>query len=301
MTMREVAVLSAPSNLGLMPPPYGSEPGVRHMARALRQHGLVEALGAHDAGSVTPPPYEPRREPDSQVRNGRAIRDYTLQLASMTGGLLDDEYFPLLLGGDCSILLGPLLALRRRGNYGLLFVDGHRDFQTPQMSATGGAAGMDLALVTGRGPSLLTRFDDFPALVAGENVVVLANRDAGDGDAITAEMEAAGITLLNLDTVRRLGADEAGRRALQTLRSAGVDGFWIHLDVDALDDAVMPAVDSPQPDGLSYDELRALLAPALASPMVQGMQVTIYDPQRDERGAVGEQLVSFLIALLGAD
>lgn len=297
--MREVAVLSAPSNLGLMPPPYGSEPGVRYMAHALRQHGLVEALGAHDAGMATPPPYAAHREPDSQVRNGRAIRDYSLQLASAVGELLDEGYFPLLLGGDCSILLGPMLALRRRGNYGLLFVDGHRDFQTPQMSATGGAAGMDLALVTGRGPALLTRFDDFPALMSGEAAVALATRDAPEDDALLQEMVQAGITLLGLEAVRRLGPDAAGRSALHVLQSEGVEGFWIHLDVDVLDNAVMPAVDSPQDDGLSYGELQALLAPALASPLAQGMQVTIYDPQRDESGAAGEQLARFLIALLG--
>ena len=65
-----------------------------------------------------------------------------------------------MLGGDCSILLGNLLALRRRGRYGLLFVDGHADFYHPEANPNGEAASMDLAFATGRGPEVLTWPDE---------------------------------------------------------------------------------------------------------------------------------------------
>lgn len=297
----KLAVLSAPSNLGLMAPAEGQEPGARLLAAVLKQHGLVERLGAVDAGIVTPPPYDPAREPRTRLLNGPAIRAYTPTLADAVERVLADGKFPLVLGGDCSILLGTMLALRRRGRYGLAYFDGHRDFQTPETSGTGGAAGMDLALVTGRGPELLTRFEGYETLVDEPAVVALGCRDQAEpeADGSSAIYETA-IRLLDLDTVRRLGPAGASKKALQAFRAARVDGFWIHFDVDVLDSTLMPAVDSPQPDGLTYEECTALIRPLLDSGLAAGMQVTIYDPDRDQDGAAGQQLADWLVGLLSS-
>lgn len=295
---RPIAVLSAPSNLGLMPTSGGQQPGVRRMASFLKEHGLVERLSALDAGSVAPPPYAPARDPLTGVRNSTALRFYTLQLAEALEDLLDSGRFLLVLGGDCSILLGTMLALRRQGTYGLAFYDGHRDFQTPATSATGGAAGMDLALVTGRGPQELTRFDGYEALIDERTIVALGFRDRvePEADGSRAIFDTA-IHLLDLDAIRRLGPEQAAQQALASLQD-GVDGFWIHVDVDVLDSVLMPAVDSPQPDGLAYEELTALIRPLLESDFAAGMQVTIYDPDRDPEGIAGEQLAGWLVKLL---
>ena len=86
--------------------------------------------------------------------------------------------FPILLGGDCSILLGSTLALRRRGRYGLLFIDGHADFYQPEANPNGEAASMDLAFATGHGPELLTNLEGLRPLVRDEDVVAFGFRDA---------------------------------------------------------------------------------------------------------------------------
>jgi arginase len=99
------------------------------------------------------------------IQNARAIASYTHDLADAVGSLLDAGEFPVVLGGDCSIVLGPALALRRRGRYGLLFVDGHADFFQPEADPYGEAASMDLAFVTGHGPALLTEFEGRSPLV----------------------------------------------------------------------------------------------------------------------------------------
>jgi len=80
-------------------------------------------------------------------------------LAHRVGQLLNEHSFPFVLGGDCSILLGPMLALRERGRYGLCFIDGHADFcyaRDPKRRGRYTAAGLDLALATGKGPDALT-------------------------------------------------------------------------------------------------------------------------------------------------
>ena len=92
------------------------------------------------------------------MRNAAALADYARALADEIGSVLSRGAFPIVLGGDCSILLGSLLALRRRGRYGLLFLDGHADFAHPSEDPAGEAASMDLALATGRGPKVVDRY-----------------------------------------------------------------------------------------------------------------------------------------------
>ena len=86
--------------------------------------------------------------------NPENIADYAVNLADALEQIFEQGEFRVVLGGDCSILLGSLLALRWRGRYGLVFLDGLSDFWAPGEEAHGEAASMDLALVTGRGPQL---------------------------------------------------------------------------------------------------------------------------------------------------
>jgi arginase len=296
---RGIAVIEAPSNLGLAPPAPGKEPGVRRMARCLRDLRLRERLGAADGGEVLPPPYSPERDPSTGIRNAGAIADYSVALARAVAPQLDADRFPLVLGGDCSILLGCLLALRDRGRHGLLFLDGHHDLQTPDVSRTGGAAGMDLALAVGIGPPLLAALGTASPLVDASDVSMVGVRDDPKwytGADIVRARET--MHVLYLDALRQTGMAAAGEVVAQRLVRSGVKGAWIHLDVDVLDDAVMPAVDSRQPDGLSYDELELLLRPVLDTGRVVGMHVTIYDPDRDPGGSAGRALADGLVRLL---
>jgi len=297
--LRTLALIDAPSNLGLAPPAPGKEPGVRRMAGCLRALGLRERLGAFDAGEVVPPPYDAERDPDTRVRNALAIADYSFALARAVEAQLDADRFPLIVGGDCSILLGCLLALRHRGRHGLVFLDGHHDLQTPDVSRTGGAAGMDLALAVGIGPALLSALGAVP-LVNASDVSMLAVRDDPKwytGDDVVRARQA--MHVVYLDGLRKTGMGPAGETVARRIMESGVNGAWVHLDVDVLDDAVMPAVDSRQPDGLSYEELDLLLRPVLDTGRVVGMNVTIYDPDRDPDGRAGRALVDGLVGLLG--
>jgi arginase len=299
VVVRPIALLEAPSNLGLAPPRPGREPGVRRMAECLRDFGLRTRLGAFDAGRVMPPRYDDHRDGDTGIRNAREIADYSGALARAVGAQVDADRFALVIGGDCSILLGCLLALHRRGRYGLVFVDGHQDLQTPSVSRTGGAAGMDLALAVGIGPAQLASLGGDGAIVRAADVSLVGPRDNPawyTGDDVTAARGAMHVA--DLDALRRLGATATGEAVANRIMRSGVAGAWIHLDVDVLDDAVMSAVDSRQPDGLSYDELGALLRPVLDSGWVVGMDVTIYDPDLDAAGEAGRRLVDGLVEVL---
>jgi arginase len=204
--------------------------------------------------------------------------------------------FPLVLGGDDSVLFGNLLALRRRGRFGLIFLDAHTDFYLPEQSPTGQASDCDLALVTGRGPDVVANLDGLRPLVRDEDVAALGARDAAERAALGGpDPRATAMLVLDLGETRRLGPPEAARRAVRHVLKEGVAGFWVHLDADVLDDAVNPAVDYRLPGGLSVSELGEVLRALVASDQVVGMDVTIYNPALDRDGAAGRAIVRALV------
>ena len=290
MTDKRFAIIEAPSVLGLFPR------GVERLPDALIAAGLAERLGAHRAGRVEPPAYDPRRDSETLLLNPEALAHYTSMLADAVEGALDNGAFPVVLGGDCSILLGNLLALRRRGRYGLLFLDGHADFYQPEAEPNGEAASMDLALATGRGPALVANVEGRAPFVRDEDVVVLGRRDAEQAEKHGSQrIEETAIEVIDLAAVRAIGASAAAARALERLSSPGVDGFWIHLDADVLDDAVMPAVDYRIPGGLSRDELVAVLRTGVASGRAVGIDITIFNPNLDHDGSMARMLMAAIV------
>lgn len=288
--MKPRAVLDAPSNLGLAPPAPGREPGTRRMPEVLRWNGLRARLGARDAGRVEAPPYGTAVHPCG-IRNAEAIAAYAHTLADAVESVVARDELAVVLGGDCSILLGNLLGARRTvDRLGLVFLDGHSDFATPERSGTHGAAGMDLALAVGRGPALLSALASDGPLVDPGSVVHLGMREEDP------ELRASGIPVLDLADIERRGPRATAGEVLDRLGSH--PGFWVHVDADVLDDTVMPAVDSRVPGGLSYEALVEMLRSLLGSPRALGVEFTIYDPDRDPEGTVGRAFTSALVEAL---
>jgi arginase len=276
--MTRVAVIEAPSILGLRPS------GVEALPDALLAAGLIDRLQARRAGRVTPEsPYDFSRDPATLTLNAAGIAAYSRTLAAAIGDVIDRDEFPVVLGGDCSILLGNMLALKRRGRYGLLFIDGHADFYNPEANPNGEVASMDLALATGRGPDVLSNIEGRKPLVSDEDVVAFGFRDADEQAAYGSQPLPPDLVAFDLAAVRSRGIDAAAREAIGHLtRDGGPDrGFWIHVDADVLDDAIMPAVDYRLPDGLSWEELTRVLSRAIRSRRAVGLELTIYNPQLD--------------------
>jgi arginase len=287
-----VALVEAPSNLGLKEPAPGIIPAVHLLPAWLKQWGFYEAVLPQNVYSVPPPPYGTEVDPESGVRNADALGRYSQQLAARIAQVVRQGAFALVLGGDCSILLGNMLGLKAVGTYGLFFLDGHTDYAWPGLSATGGAAGMDLALVTGCGPAKLTALGGQHPYVRPEHAWCVGNRDADE--AYVAAIRDSAVQYVDLAEVRRRGPGACARDFLAYIHAQQLDGFWIHFDVDVLAHDIMPAVDSPQPGGLSYPELAELLVPLLQSPLAVGLDITILDPSLDPTGEITRRFVSGL-------
>jgi arginase len=291
-TFRRYAVIEAPSILGLKPN------GVEELPQRLLELGLAEQIDARHAVRLQPPPYAPERDPETLTLNARGLAEFTPVLADAVEAVLARGEFPLVLGGDCSIVLGSMLALRRRGRFGLLFIDGHADFYQPEVNPNGEAASMDLAFVTGHGPRRLTDFEGLAPLVRNEDAVAYGFRDAEEQAQFHSQPLPNDLRAFDLATMRKLGAAEASRAAVAHVTREELDGFFIHVDADCLDDAVMPAVEYRIPDGLTWDELRVTLETALESGKAVGLEVTVYNPKLDGTGEAGRGLLHVLVSAL---
>lgn len=281
----------------------GRSDGVAEAPAALRAAGLVEGLvdaGAAvvDRGDLRIGPTSPGRDPVSGLIDPDGLLRMLRVVREEVRAALREEAFPLVIGGDCPVLLGCLAAWPDETEVGLLFVDGHEDAWPPHASTTGEAADMELGLALGRG------LEDLPTALREEIprldpdvVVVVGPRDAD-------ELAAAGVESIG-DVVEIIGPEELGRRggaivsgALTRLHRAAA--WWLHVDLDVLSSQSLAAVDYPQPGGVGWRALQELTTAALADPRIAGWDVTIYNPELDPSGDDARRIVGYIGASLTA-
>ena len=273
----------------------GAGRGEEQAPATLRAAGLVERLGARDAGEADARVRDTRRDPDTGVVGAADVRRASTAIASRVRELLEAGERPFILGGDCTLLLGVFQALPRGS--GLWFVDGHADYFDGESSPTGEAADMDLAILTGHGPQGL--FEPEEPLLEPAAVVLLGHRPAelhpdvaGENARLDPDIHA-----LTAPEVRERGAARVGTDAAARLAERPA---WLHLDLDVLDESVLPAVSYPQPLGLDWDELVALLRPLVAAPNLLGASVADFNPDRDINGTHAARVVQALESLCGS-
>jgi arginase len=312
--MREVAVVGAPSSIGLRPhDETGAPQEVNRAPATLRDLGVVERLDATDLGDVQPPPYVDFERPPGKARNEAGVASYSRSLADRVAAGLEDDRFLVVIGGDCSIVLGCLLGAGRAGRstgsdpsrVGLAYVDGHADFASPAESMTGSVASMGLALAVGRGDTSLARVGGPVALVRGGDVALIGRRDEGqwyghEALAVSGILDLPWAAIMpDGAAIRPAALAETASTVLDRVAASDVSGFWIHVDADVLNPEVMPAVGSPEPGGPDIHELAALLAPLVHHPKALGIALALYDPSLDPDRSSAARLVELLAKALG--
>jgi arginase len=167
--MRSITLVGAPSNIGIRPYDDGRPRELDRAPRVFRDLGLAVRIGARDLGDVAPQTFRDFVRPPLAVRNEREVVAFQHQLAERVAEAMQGGAFPLVLGGDCSIVLGCTLAARRAGKrrIGLVYLDAHADFASPAESRSGSASSMCLALAVGRVDTPLALLDPSGPLVRG--------------------------------------------------------------------------------------------------------------------------------------
>jgi arginase len=154
---------------------------------------------------------------------------------------------------------------------------------------------MDLALATGRGEALMTDWPGVtPPLVRDEHVVQIGERDGRRPEFAWPDVNDTAIARIDVFAANEMGPRAVLERTRRTLAAAPGQRFWVHLDVDVLDAAVLPAVDSPGSPGIAPDDLAAILSGLVPDPRCAGMTVTVFDPDLDPDGRHARTLVELL-------
>jgi arginase len=289
---KDIQLISAPSILGLKPT------GVEKLAESFLAGGLSTAIKATLPVISVPALnslYHRERDPETNCLNAKPIRAFSIVLGKVVAETIQSNRFAMVLGGDCSILLGIMAGLKSKGTYGLIFLDAHADFYEPEKSLSGEAADMDLALVTGRGPELLTNINDAKPYVKDENVIHIGQRDLEETKKYGSQnIQDTAIPCWSFSKIEKAGMEKVVAQTLSRLYQLKVDGFWIHFDTDVLADEINPAVDYRLPGGLLFDQVELLLGSLLGSGKMAGMSISIYNPNLDKDAVVSKNIIQSL-------
>jgi arginase len=146
------------------------------------------------------------------------------------------------------------------------------------------------------GPVIVVDLEGLTPLVRDEDIAQLGYRSATNDRYLDEHIRDTAISVHDLRDVRQYGIETCTTRAIATAARAKLAGVWLHLDVDVLDDELMPAVDYREPGGLTWKEVEHAVAAAVRTGRLIGLQVTIYNPSLDDPGAPRAARIADLLA-----
>ncbi|REJ83394.1 MAG: arginase [Acidobacteria bacterium] len=283
-----------------IPMDYGqARRGVDMGPAALRHAGLAERLrriGVEvvDGGNVEPPIRDTL--PD---RGGLAYMDHVVAVCERVyreaRAAIEAEEMPLFLGGDHSLSLGTVAGIAHGRRVGVLWVDAHGDFNTPETSASGNIHGMPLAALVGLGDPRMTDLGTPGPKVRPEDVVLIGVRDLDEPERV--QMRRVGVQVFTMRDLDELGVAVVTRRALDHL--SRVEHLHVSLDMDALDPSEAPGVGTPVDGGLTFREAHLLMELLAQDGRVHSADLVEVNPILDNRNETARLAVGLVASLMG--
>lgn len=274
---------------------------VTYRAAGLMEHPVIEM---HSTEAMLLPVSSTDRGSATGLLNEAALFAAIDSSASAVSSSLSVGGFPIVVGGDCSVLVGIFGGAHATDeSFGLLFIDGHEDTTPLDVVEDGEAANTELGLLlglTGRMPTYPR-----PQLTGTLTPERLASVGMRDHDF---RRQA------NIGSVADLGAFyRSAEDARKSPSRAGQDAaahlaggpWWMHVDLDVLAPTELPATLVPgeteqEPGGLTWNELTALMTTAAATGECRGLSVAIYDPEQDPAGMYPPRIVALIHDVLSA-
>jgi arginase len=270
----------------------GRSGGTELSPRALRSLGLIDALRATDAGDLDVWIHGDDRDPSTGIVGSEDVIATSRTIRSAVAALVSGGARPFLIGGCCTELVGALAGARDVfGRVGLAYLDGHLDLYDGETSPTGEAADMPVSVALGFGPDAW-RDAVGGASVRGGDVAIVGYRDLEESlaDGMRHPDSVPDLAHRSNDAVRADGARSTGEAVAASLASSA-GRFWLHLDVDVMDQDVFPATDYLMPNGLTWEELHELIQPLASHPSLIGASLGCYNPEKDDGDRCGRRLV----------
>ncbi|HED5973459.1 TPA: arginase, partial [Staphylococcus aureus] len=287
---KAIDIIGAPSTFGQR------KLGVDLGPTAIRYAGLISRLkqldlDVYDKGDIKVPAVNIEKFHSVQkgLRNYDEIIDVNQKLNKEVSASIENNRFPLVLGGDHSIAVGSVSAISKHyNNLGVIWYDAHGDLNIPEESPSGNIHGMPLRILTGEGPKELLELNS--NVIKPENIVLIGMRDLDKGE--RQFIKDHNIKTFTMSDIDKLGIKEVIENTIEYLKSRNVDGVHLSLDVDALDPLETPGTGTRVLGGLSYRESHFALELLHQSHLISSMDLVEVNPLIDSNNHTAEQAVS---------
>ncbi|WP_256061854.1 arginase [Staphylococcus aureus] len=294
---KAIDIIGAPSTFGQR------KLGVDLGPTAIRYAGLISRLkqldlDVYDKGDIKVPAVNIEKFHSEQkgLRNYDEIIDVNQKLNKEVSASIENNRFPLVLGGDHSIAVGSVSAISKHyNNLGVIWYDAHGDLNIPEESPSGNIHGMPLRILTGEGPKELLELNS--NVIKPENIVLIGMRDLDKGE--RQFIKDHNIKTFTMSDIDKLGIKEVIENTIEYLKSRNVDGVHLSLDVDALDPFETPGTGTRVLGGLSYRESHFALELLHQSHLISSMDLVEVNPLIDSNNYTAEQAVSLVGTFFG--
>jgi arginase len=293
---RRIGIIGAPLCDGVR------DSGVENAPRALRDAGLVEILKTHsevkDFGDLSLKTVA-QDELTGKSRNLKLVTDSCQTIKRMVSQVANDGYFPLVIGGDCSLFPGALAGIASTDHdISAIYLDGHPDFHTPETTKSGYFSGMGLAIAVGFGPDELTHLGNRFPIVKPQNVLLAGPRPANIDQTEINDLTKTGLRTIFLEDQ---GAENF-RHELERSSQFLPRPVYLHFDCDVIDPQEMPALAGMKSNvhcsgGLSLEEAFSVCNVLSELPLA-GMDATLYDPTSDIHELCAKKIIKLLERML---
>ncbi len=283
--------------------------GVDMGPSAIRYAGLANTLAeagvdVEDDGDLFVPRAEERDPDANDLENGSAkflaeVREVCETLGDRVATTLDEDAFPLVLGGDHSIAVGTMNGAARGADLGVIWFDAHADLNTPSTSPSGNVHGMPLAAALGRGYFADRSWAEAPGL-REESVAYVGLRSIDDGE--RDPIRESDMTAFTMADIDERGITAVVEDAL-AVATDGTDGLHVSLDLDWLDPSAAPGVGTPVRGGVTYREAHSALETVAdhdrSARSLRSMDVVEVNPILDESNETAELAAELVASAFG--
>ena len=292
----QIDIIGVPIDLGA--DRRGVDMGPSAIRYALLQQEL-EKLGytVEDKGNVEVPIAEMCSITDARLKYIDCIIPMSRRVAGAVATSMQSRHFPLVLGGDHSLALGSIRGAAKHKKIGVLWVDAHADFNTPETTPSGNIHGMPLAALCGLGdPGLVQLWDEPTPVVDPAHVAIIGARDLDEGE--KRNLAEAGVMVMAMEQVDRLGLVATMEKAIERVYR-DVDGIYLSFDMDVMDPRHAPGVGTAVTGGLTYREAHLICELVAETGKLVGMDLVEVNSILDVQNQTASLAVEFALSALG--
>ena len=265
-----------------------------HLHQKLRDLGYT----LEDKGNIEVPIQETCSITDPRLKYIDCIVPMGRRIAGAVATSIQGNRFPLVLGGDHSLSVGSIRGAAKHKKIGIIWIDAHADFNTPETTPSGNIHGMPLAALCGLGdPRLVSLWDETPPVVDPKQVAVIGARDLDLGD--KRNLREAGVMVQSMEQIDRYGMVTALEKAIERV-SRDTEGIYLSFDMDSLDPRHAPGVGTPVPGGLSFREAHLACEVVAETGKLIGMDMVEVNPILDVQNQTAIHAVEFIRSALGS-